>query len=178
MFNFRKDMEELLKKYPDPRNAFGIAEFNRRQESRACLPRYGVVADNRDPARLGRIRVACDMIAPGAVTSWIPIMRPYASADSGWWYLPDIGTQVLIGFVGDTLNNPFVFGCVYDRKHLPPKHSTEHPADSILIQTKAHRLEMIDEEGKEAIIISSAKGKIRLCLSNEKGIEYVNELGD
>jgi hypothetical protein len=45
-------------------------------------------------------------------------------------------------------------------------------------QTKSHRLEIIDEAGKEEIIISTAKGKMRVSLTNGKGIELINELGD
>jgi uncharacterized Zn-binding protein involved in type VI secretion len=69
-------------------------------------------------------------------------------------------------------------GNIYDLKHRPPKHSTEKKSDSIVYQTKGHRLEFIDEEGKESIIISSAKGKMRLTLTKGQGIELINELGD
>jgi uncharacterized protein involved in type VI secretion and phage assembly len=51
------------------------------------------------------------MIAPGAVTGWIPLISPGAGKDRGWWQLPDIGTQVLLGFVGNTLSRPVVLGC-------------------------------------------------------------------
>jgi len=45
-------------------------------------------------------------------------------------------------------------------------------------QTRKHRMEFIDEEGKESLIISSAKGQMRLVLEKGKGIQLVNELGD
>ncbi len=176
-----REIERLLAtgKYPDPRlGSFGKALFHEKKIRELALPRYGIVSDNKDPMKLGRVRVACDMIAPGAVTPWIPVIRPWASKESGWWSLPDIGTQVLLGFIGNSTNQPVCLGCVYDLKHLPPKHSTENPSDSIVFQTKNHRLEIIDEDGKEAIIFSSAKGKIRLVLSNEKGVEFINEIGD
>ncbi|MDR1932629.1 MAG: hypothetical protein LBQ57_07410 [Spirochaetales bacterium] len=62
-------------------------------------------------------------------------------------------------------------------KHRPPAHSTEKAADSIVLQTKNHRLEIIDEAGKESLIISTKKGQIRYAMS-AKGIELINELGD
>jgi phage baseplate assembly protein gpV/uncharacterized Zn-binding protein involved in type VI secretion len=172
-------LERLSKKYPDPRKSHGgIVEFNRREERKAAAPRYGVVSDNKDPLCLGRLRVACDMIAPGAVTGWIPMVRMGAGKGSGWWQLPDIGTQVLLGFVGCCLSEPVVLGCIYDLKHKPPKHSTEKAADSIVYQTKSHRLEIIDEEGKESIILSTAKGQMRYTMTKGKGIEIINELGN
>jgi hypothetical protein len=100
--DFREEMEELLKKHPDPRpGGWGLLEWLRHKEREELWPRYGIVADNRDPKKLGRIRVACDMIAPGAVTGWIPIIRTWAGRRQGFWYLPDIGMQVLLAFAGD-----------------------------------------------------------------------------
>jgi phage baseplate assembly protein gpV len=118
------------------------------------------------------------MIAPGAVTDWIPMVSRGAGNGSGWWQLPDIGTQVLLGFVGASIKRPVVLGCIYDLKHKPPGHSTEKAADSVVWQTKNHRLEIIDEEGKEEVILSTAKGKMRYRMTSGKGIEIINELGD
>ena len=75
MFNLKEEIERLLEKYPDPRKGGeGILEFRRKQETKCGLPRYGIVVDNKDPLCLGRVRVACDTIAPGAITPWIPVI--------------------------------------------------------------------------------------------------------
>jgi phage baseplate assembly protein gpV len=179
MLDLEKETEELERKHPDfRRDGSGIVQMRRREEADLGIPRYGIVADNKDPLCLGRARVASDLLGPGAVTPWIPVVALGATKKTGWWQLPDIGTQVMMAFVGRGRSNPVVIGCLYDLKHLPPEHSTEKLRDSKVYQTRAHRLEFIDEEGKESIILSSAKGQIRLVLSKEKGIELVNELGD
>ena len=68
-----------------------------------------------------------------------------------------------------------VLGCIYDMKHKPPQHSTDNPSHSYLVQTKKHRLEIIDEDGKEEIRFETAEGKI-MAILGPKGIELVNEL--
>jgi phage baseplate assembly protein gpV len=118
------------------------------------------------------------MMGPGVVTGWIPLIARGAGKDRGFWQLPDIGTQVVMAFVGNSYNVPVVLGCLYDLKHLPPKHSSRRAADSAVYQTKNHRVEIVDEEGKESITICTAKGKMRLTLASGKGIEIINELGD
>ncbi len=178
--NIEREIERILAEgnHVDPRlGAFGETLFHEGQIRKEALPRYGIVSDNKDPLCLGRVRAACDGIAPGAVTPWIPVIRSYASGNAGFWYLPDIGSQVLLGFIGNNIGQPFVLGCVFNLKQLPPKHSTENPSKSIVMQSKKHRLEIIDEEGKENLIISSVNGQMRYEMSKEKGIQIINELG-
>jgi phage baseplate assembly protein gpV len=172
------EIARLLEKYPDPREReMGLLEFERRQVREMALMRPGIVSDNKDPECLGRLRVACDMIALGAVTPWIPIVTFGPGPRHGWWQLPDIGTQVILDFPFNDINNPVVIGCIFDEKHLPPDHPTRNRADSVVYQTRNHRMEFIDEEGNESLTVSSAKGKMRIRLSG-KGIELINELGD
>jgi phage baseplate assembly protein gpV/uncharacterized Zn-binding protein involved in type VI secretion len=179
MFDLYGEIAELLEKYPDPRKGGeGLLEFEKKKYYAEAMPRFGVVADNRDPEGLGRVRVACDLLAPGAVTGWIPVVRPWCSDNAGWWVLPDIGVQVVLAFIQHNSSHPCVLGCLYDKKHRPPKHSTKNPSKSWLWQTKAHRLELIDEEGMESILIWSAEGKMRLQLWKDKGIDIINDLGD
>jgi phage baseplate assembly protein gpV/uncharacterized Zn-binding protein involved in type VI secretion len=172
-------MEILLKKYPDPRKGVtGALEFQRKKYAEACPPRLGIVVDNKDPDCLGRVKVACDMIAPGAITPWIPLVQGWAMDGQGWWQLPDIGTQVLLVFPGGSMRFPLVLGSLWDENHKPPVTTTEKAADAVLYQTKNHRLEIIDESGKETIMIHTSEGKIRMSLTKDKGIELINELGD
>jgi type VI secretion system secreted protein VgrG len=177
--NLREEIEELLKKYPDPRRkSDGILEFAQRMYNASCPPVMGIVADNKDPDCLGRLRIAMDMLSPGCVGSWYPMMKQWAGKNSGMWILPDIGTQVLVFFPEGDYDHGVVAGCVYDEKHMPPAHSTDNPSKSILYQTKDTRIEIIDEDGKEAMQLSMAEGKMRFVLSKKDGISLVNELGD
>jgi uncharacterized Zn-binding protein involved in type VI secretion len=119
------------------------------------------------------------MIAPGAVTDWIPIAGMGRGGDGhGFWQTPDIGTQALLVFPGGSLSGPVVLGFIFDREHRPPAYSAGKAADSVVYQTKNHRVEIIDEEGKETILITTAKGKIRYTAAKTGGIQLVNGLGD
>ena len=171
-------MYNLLKRHPDPRKPAGVSEYQRNQFIKSCPPVWGIVADNKDPECLGRLRVQLPLVGGGTVSPWYQPLNIWAGDGHGIWSLPDIGTQVLVCFHYGSRSQGIVLGCIYDMNHRPPESSTSDSAESYLWQTKAHRLELIDEDGNEGIRIETAEGKIRCVLTKDKGIEVANELGD
>ena len=138
----------------------------------------GIVTDNRDPECLGRVRVLLDLLSPGCVSPWYQMSGRWTGGGHGFWMLPDIGTQVLVAFPAGDKSHGIVLGCLYNEKHLPPETSPEKKADSMLYQTRNHRIEITDDAGKEGISIESAAGKMRCVLDKENGIQIANGLGD
>ena len=171
-------MYNLLKQHPDPRKPAGVSEYQRNQFIKSCPPVWGIVADNKDPECLGRLRVQLPLVGGSTVSPWYQPLNIWAGDGHGIWSLPDIGTQVLVCFPYGSRSQGIVLGCIYDMNHRPPESSPSDSAESYLWQTKAHRLELIDEDGNEGIRIETAEGKIRCVLTKDKGIEVANELGD
>lgn len=178
MIDLEKEMYNLLKRHPDPRKPAGVSEYQRNQFIKSCPPVWGIVADNKDPECLGRLRVQLPLVGGSTVSPWYQPLNIWAGDGHGIWSLPDIGTQVLVCFPYGSRSQGIVLGCIYDMNHRPPESSTSDSAESYLWQTKAHRLELIDEDGNEGIRIETAEGKIRCVLTKDKGIEVANELGD
>jgi uncharacterized Zn-binding protein involved in type VI secretion len=174
--DIEKEIQKLLKKYPDPRKgAYGRAMFRYKKDEEHSFFKVGIVVDNRDPELLGRVRV--EVMPYKFVTGWIPVAHTIVGDGWGSWCLPDIGVEVTLSLPFGCMEKAIVMGCIFTAKHRPPKHTTKNPADSIVFQTKAHRLEIIDEAGKEGIYLETAGGKIRITM-NAEGIKIVNELGD
>jgi hypothetical protein len=175
MLDLNKKIEELLQRHPDPRDPAGVTNFEERQFRQSCPPTWGIVVDNKDPDCLGRLKLMLPLVGPNAVTPWYQVLGHNRKNEAGWWVLPDIGTQVVVCFPYGNRSQGIVLGCIYDMKHKPPEHSTDDPGKSYLIQTKNHRIEIIDEDGKEEIRFETAEGKMRAILGS-KGIELINEL--
>ena len=59
----------------------------------------GLVIDNKDPDKLARIKVKypVDHESPPEST-WVRMMWPMSGPKRGWVIIPDIGTEVVIGF--------------------------------------------------------------------------------
>lgn len=175
--NIRKRLE-TYKETQEDIHGNGIYSHRQKafQEDNPFMP--GIVADNRDPECLGRVRVQLDLLSPGCVSPWYPMGGRWTGGGQGLWSLPDIGTQVLVAFPDGDKSRGIVLGSLYDEKHLPTETSSEKKADSMLLQTRNHRIEITDDAGKEGISIESAAGKMRCVLDKKNGIQIANELGD
>ncbi|MCL2320361.1 MAG: phage baseplate assembly protein V, partial [Treponema sp.] len=180
MIHIREELEELLKKYPDPEEGeAGIAAFRRNKETMAALPRFAVVTDNRDPLGLGRVRATCDSLASGALTGWLPVAGAGRGEDgSGFWQVPDPGDQALLVFPGGEADSPIVLGGVFGEAAKPPEIRTDKAEESFVWQTKNHRVEIRDTREGESLVISTGDGSMRYSAFADGNAELVNELGD
>jgi uncharacterized protein involved in type VI secretion and phage assembly len=82
-----------------------------------------IVSENQDPEKLGRVRVEYPWFQGDSVerpSEWASVCLPYASSASGFWFLPEIGDEVLVYLQNGNLDHPIVFGALYSQKHLPP----------------------------------------------------------
>ena len=137
----------------------------------------GIVVDNRDPERKGRIKLYLGAGGGGA-SAWLPVLRRHAGAGSGPWTLPEVGTQAAYILTNAEKCEGVALGFVRDETRRPPETSTKKASDSKVIQTRKHRIEIIEEDGKEEIRLESAGGKMRAVIGKDGGISLVNELGD
>ena len=178
MMDINAKIKELLQKEPDPWG--GAAERTERAQKLllwGCPPVLGAVTDNRDPECLGRVRISLDALIPGSESTWLPVAGGSRKGGAGLWTLPEIGTQALAVFTAADRSRGYVLGFIYDRQHRPPEHSTESSAESTVLQTRKHRIEITDEDEKEEIRIESAGGRMRVITGKGKGLQVINELG-
>lgn len=98
MLDLEREIEDLLKRHPDPRKPAGVSEYQRNQFIKSCPPVWGIVADNKDPECLGRLRVQLPLAGGSTVSPWYQPLNIWAGDGHGIWSLPDIGTQVLVCF--------------------------------------------------------------------------------
>ncbi|MEX5687868.1 type VI secretion system Vgr family protein [Pseudomonas silesiensis] len=78
--------------------------------------------------------------APG--TTWLRVAMPSAGAGFGHQFLPRIGQEVLVTFLGGDIDRPLVTSVLYNADHLPPRFSnaTGLPGNRTIsgIQTREH----------------------------------------
>ena len=56
---------------------------------------------------------------------WARMALPYASADSGYFFFPEVGDEVLLTFTNDDPRFPIIFGSLYSAKNKPKETPDE-----------------------------------------------------
>ena len=86
----------------------------------------------------------------------VKVVTPFGGADYGVYCLPEVGEQVLVGFLGGSFDRPFVFGSVYAA------------GDQILSDSyDAGNTKILDTKGEETISVRTPNKKLSIELSQK-----------
>jgi type VI secretion system secreted protein VgrG len=135
----------------------------------------GWIADNCDPKNLGRVRIIFPwMKENNSTTPWVKIITPYASAKSGIYFIPAIGSRVLVGFEGGNVEKPYCIGNLFDEDY-PPDSSWAGDFNNTDAKIHAIRtvsgqtIEFHDDSGNEKIRIYDTNNKNEITLDAANG---------
>ncbi|OOV19194.1 type VI secretion system Vgr family protein [Flavobacterium sp. LM4] len=72
------------------------------------------VKDNNDPEGLGRVKVQFNWAGGNNSSEWIRMIQPHSGSGKGFYFIPEIGEEVWVGFEGSNAQNPYVLGTQYN----------------------------------------------------------------
>ena len=119
----------------------------------------GIVTNVQDPNKLGRIKVQLPRLPGGPETDWARVAQPAAGAGRGFYWLPEVGDEVLIAFELGQANRPYVLGALWNGKDKPMDGAYADDNTTRMIQTKSgHKIVLCDKSGEEKIVIADKSG--------------------
>jgi uncharacterized protein involved in type VI secretion and phage assembly len=121
----------------------------------------GVVAQNKDPEGLGRVKIQFPWRENSDESHWARIAVPMAGKDRGVWFLPEVGDEVLVACDAERVEHPYVLGALWNGQEAPPETNSDGKNDIRKIRSRS---------GHEIIFDDGAQGRIDIHLKDNKRV--------
>ncbi len=123
----------------------------------------GIVVDNVDPEKLGRVKVKFPTLPETPESTWARLAMPMAGRERGWMTIPEIEDEVLVSFVHGNHDDAVVVGSLYNGVDTPPYANEDEENNLRVFQSRSgHRLTFDDTKGEERMELISHNEEIRV----------------
>ncbi|QYO62084.1 phage baseplate assembly protein V [Leptolyngbya sp. 7M] len=143
----------------------------------------GLVTNNKDPDKLGRVKVRFPWLSDKDESHWTRIAIPMAGKDRGLYFLPEVGDEVLVAFNQGNLHDPYILGALWNKTDRPPATNEDGENNIHMIKSRSghtitlddtsdqEKITICDKTKKNQIVIDSAKNTITIQVEQELTIE-------
>ena len=120
-----------------------------------------IVTDLMDLENLGRIEVRFPFLGiqgDSEVRAWATLLSPYADRNQGLQILPEVDSQVIVGFEAGNLRRPYIVGSCWNGTETLP--DIPLPPNNIrMLKTRSgHTLKFDDTEDATKLSLTTADG--------------------
>jgi len=139
----------------------------------------GLVTNNNDPDGMGRIKVKFPWLADNEESTWARLASPMAGQGRGFYCLPEVNDEVLLGFEHGDIHYPYIVGVLWNGKDRPPKNNSEVVGQDGKVNLRMFRsrsghqlifddtagkekIEVIDKSNNNSIVINSVENTITI----------------
>jgi uncharacterized protein involved in type VI secretion and phage assembly len=130
--------------------------------TRVYEPVIGVVTDNKDPSKLGRVKLKIPILSDQDSTFWCPIIMLGAGKNRGWFFIPEKDDEVLVMFEHGDVNRPLVVGALWGGKDKPPDKNPGPNPRRMIKSRLGNKLTFDDENEKLILEDGVQKGRITI----------------
>ncbi len=145
----------------------------------------GLVTKNKDPEGWGRVRVRFPTLTMKHESYWARVVGLGASDNRGFYCLPEIGDEVLVGFEHGDIHRPYIVGGVWNGKDKTVEEVNKTVQNGQVrlrtIKTRTgHTIQFVEErlgDSKAGIYIKTANGHQIDINDSEEFIEIKTDGG-
>lgn len=129
-----------------------------------------------DPNADYRIQVQIPALKSSGNGLWARLSQFFATKDAGSFFIPELNSEVVVGFLNDDPRFPVVLGCLYDTKNKPYTTFTAENSKKAIVSTEKLTLEFDD---KDKIITLKTPGGNSIVISDkDSGITIEDKNGN
>jgi phage protein D len=125
----------------------------------------GIVTDNQDPQKMGRVKVSYPWLADDAESYWGRLVAPGAGKNSGVVWIPQAGDEVLVAFEHGDISYPLVLGGLWNGQDTVPfDYDSDLDAGQVtfcgLVSRSGHRLSFLESSNESKIQLLTEGGAV------------------
>ncbi|MGG1550369.1 phage baseplate assembly protein V [Paenibacillus ferrarius] len=152
----------------------GISDFTSQKMNGVMV---GIVTNNNDPDKLGRVKLKLPMQETDTETDWVRIATLMGGKEMGSLFIPEVNDEVLVAFHLGELRMPFVIGSLWNPKNKPPAPADKN--DLRMIKSRSgHEISFNDKSGDESITIKTKKGQVIELKDKDSSIAIADDSGN
>ncbi len=137
-----------------------------------------IVTDNNDPSGLGRVKIQYPWNNENSESTWVRVSTPMAGDNHGFYFIPEIGQEVLVAFVNNDAQYPIVIGALWNENDRPPDDASSSENNIRKIRSRSgHEVILDDTDGAEKITIKDNSGS-SLEFDTSSGNVHINSSMD
>jgi Rhs element Vgr protein len=131
---------------------------------------------DEDPNGQSRVQVSVPILQAETEGVWARLANFYASNNFGAFFIPEIGDEVVLGYLNNDPSNPVILGSLYSSKQTPPYELTADNFTKAVV-TKSELKVEFDDDKKITTIITPSENKIVLS-DDDKSILMQDQNGN
>ncbi|TMV51555.1 hypothetical protein FE783_07215 [Paenibacillus mesophilus] len=137
----------------------------------------GVVTNNNDPDKLGRVKLHLPLHDEKAETDWVRIATMMAGKEMGSLFIPEVGDEVLVAFHLGQIRYPIVIGMLWNKKNTPPPPADKNDERKI-ISRSGNQIMFTDKSGEETITVKTKKGQTVVLGDKDDSLTIADQSGN
>lgn len=131
---------------------------------------------DEDPDTQHRVQVTVPILQAESEGIWARLANFYGSNGFGSFFIPEIGDEVILGYLNNDPSNPVILGSLYSKKQTPPYDLTADNFTKAVVTKSQLKIEF-DDDKKITTIITPGDNKVVLS-DEDKSILLQDQNGN
>src|SRR5262245_17946964 len=122
---------------------------------------YGIVCQNNDPDKLGRVKVRLPWLDGGDTdqTHWAQLLTPMEGKKFGWYTLPDVDDVVVVMFIAGDVSQPVIIGGVWSKTDNSPEPNEDGANNFRGYRSRSGHRPILDDSKKPKVVFADKTTK-------------------
>jgi phage protein D/phage baseplate assembly protein gpV len=142
----------------------------------------GIVSNIKDPEGLSRIRLTFPWLSDKYETDWTRLAMPGAGESRGFFWLPEVGDEILVAFEQGDVRRPYGIGSLFNGKDKWSKGKEQYDSSGRVTRrgfrgSGKHAIGFFELPGNEGIFLQSGNKKLKIVMNQTENSITIESSG-